>query len=99
MGKIEEIDRNFKVAATVVKDGLAFYNVEQPPFSVHGVFREGDRFRRLPETVAKATSEGVTFLHSNTAGGRVRFRTNSQRVAIRAEMPVVQHMGSFTTDG
>jgi hypothetical protein len=44
------------------------------------------RYRRLPEDVAKATSTGVHTLHANTAGGRVRFVTDSPRIAIHAAM-------------
>lgn len=97
--RIEELDRNFQVEAVIQKDGLSFYNAENEPFSIHGVFREGDRFRRIPEAVAKATSEGVGFLHTNTAGGRVRFRTNSTRVAIMAKMPAIGRMPHFALSG
>lgn len=39
----------------------------------------------MPEEIAKSVSEGVYNLHTNTAGGRVRFVTDSPYVAIKTE--------------
>ena len=83
---ITKIDKNFAVSTTIDRAGLHFYDAEEPPFSLYGVTRMGDYFRRLPEEVAAATNEGVLELHRNTAGGRVRFITNSPRIAIHAVM-------------
>lgn len=58
----------------------------ESPLKIYGVFKENGKFRRIPEHVAKSVSEGVYSLHANTAGGRVRFKTNSKYVAIRAIM-------------
>lgn len=77
MKKYAEIDKNFKVETQLGKDDIRFYSVLEAPFSVHGVFHEGGKFRRLPEKVAETVNEGVLFLHANTTGGRVRFRTDS----------------------
>ena len=79
---ISKIDKNMKVEATINKDGLNFYDVRSEPFRVYGVFWEDGRFRRVPESVAAATNDGVHFLAKNTAGGRVRFVTNSSKVAV-----------------
>ena len=86
LGWISKIDKNFRVETKIERDGLKFYDAESEPFRVHGVFREGEYFRRLPESVAKSVSEGVHYLHTNTAGGRVRFKTNSSFVAINVDM-------------
>ena len=83
---IEEIDKNLALSPKVERDGFKFYSIDQAPFRIYGVFREGDRYRRMPEAVAKAVSDGVYNLHTNTAGGRVRFRTDSTRVCIVATM-------------
>lgn len=83
---ISKIDKNFKVETRIERKGLRFYDAESEPFSIHGIFREGDYFRRLPESVAKSVSDGVYYLHTNTAGGRVRFKTNSSFVAINVDM-------------
>ena len=91
MSKIEKIDKNLAIESTIDKTGLAFYNVLEAPFKIYGVYMHEGRFRRLPEEVAKKTSEGVLELHDNTAGGRVRFKTNSSAIAISVKMPMLYH--------
>ena len=44
-------------------------------------------------------NEGVAALYLNTAGGRVRFSTNSPYVAIHAEMPAMGKMAHFSLTG
>lgn len=83
---ISKIDRNFAVQTQIDRTGLHFYDVEEAPFRVYGVKMDNGRYRRLPEAVALATSAGVHTLHGNTAGGRVRFVTDSPRIAIHAAM-------------
>ena len=77
MKNIAEIDKNLAVETKIEREGLCFYDVCQDPFRIHGVFWENGMFRRIPEAVAKSVSEGVYNLHSNGAGGRVRFVTDS----------------------
>ena len=69
---------------------FALFDVCTPPFSVHGVFYENGKFRRLPESVAKEVSSGVHVLHSVTAGGRVKFRTNALSVGFVFEIEPYQ---------
>lgn len=99
MKDITKADKNFIVKTTIEKDDICFYDAEEKPFSIHGIFREGDRFRRIPEKLAKETSDGVYILHANTAGGRVRFITNSKYVAINVEMGDVGKMPHFALTG
>ncbi len=72
-------------------DTLIFHNVKEPPFRLYGLYRpqEEGAFRRLPEAVAAAVSPAVETLGANTSGGRVRFLTDSARIAIRAAIPEV----------
>lgn len=86
MKNIADIDPNFKPGEQIDKAGMVFYHGEEEPFRIYGVFKENGRFRRLPEAVAKTVSENVLGLHDNTAGGRLRFRTDSSRVALSAKM-------------
>ena len=86
MADITKIDKNFAVGDVVNKEGLAFYDMEQEPFRIYGVKKENGMFRRVPEELAKNVNEGVQVLHTNTAGGRVRFVTDSCRFAIHAEI-------------
>ena len=94
--RLEDIDPNFKVDTSIEREGMKFYNAEAEPFRIHGVFREGDNFVRLPQAVADSVSPGVSTLASRLAGGRVRFVTNSPYVAIHAELCSKYRADHFT---
>ncbi|MBO5946042.1 MAG: hypothetical protein J6Q69_05485 [Clostridia bacterium] len=97
--KIAEIDKNFNVATNIMREGMVFYNVNATPFSIHGVYYDDGKYRRLPESVAKTVSKGVYELHAHTAGGRVRFKTNSPYVAIHSVMTNAYKMPHFPFSG
>ena len=95
MRDISKIDKNFAVNTKIGKDDVVYRNVLEEPFKVYGVYHEDGKFRRLPESVAKSVSDAVHALHANTAGGRVRFKTNSPYIAIYAEIENVCRMPHF----
>lgn len=99
MVNIADIDKNFKVETKIEKEGIKFYNSLSKPFKIYGVFFENGKFRRMPEETAKKVSEGVYRLHSHTAGGRVRFRTDSPYIAINVKMGAVSRMNHFPITG
>lgn len=86
MKSIEEIDKKLAVNTKVEREGICFYDAETAPFKIYGVFKMGEKFRRIPEALAKEVNEGVYGLHANTAGGRVRFVTDSPYVVIKAQI-------------
>ena len=96
---IAEIDKNFAVQTEINKTDIRYYDALEDPFRIYGVYYHEGKFRRLPEEVAKTVSDGVLRLHSHTAGGRLRFRTNSPYVAIVAEMPIIGKMAHFALSG
>lgn len=97
MKDIYSIDKNFKIDTKIQKDDIAFYNALD--FDVFGVFYENGMYRRLPEATAKSVSDGVHYLHTNTAGGRVRFKTDSPYIAISAKMSEIGKMPHFALSG
>lgn len=97
--RIDRFDPNFAVKKIPKKAGKTFYAIDQPPFSLHGVFYEDGQYRRMPADIAKSVSEGVFYLHTNTAGGRVRFATNSPSICIHAKMGNVGKMPHFALTG
>lgn len=99
MKNIANIDPNFKVTSGLKKEGIKFYDILEAPFQVYGVFFENGKYRRLPEKVAASVSEGVHALHANTAGGRVRFQTDSPYVAIVAKMENIEKAPHFPLTG
>lgn len=53
----------------LIQEGLAFYDVEQAPFQIYDVFREGEKFRRPLEAVENVTSAGVWILRALSGSG------------------------------
>lgn len=97
--ELTKIDKNFAVQTEIDRTGLHFYDAEEAPFRVYGVKMENGCYRRMPEEVARVVSDGVYGLHTNTAGGRVRFVTDSPRIAIHAAMSGVYHSSHGTLTG
>ena len=87
--KISDIDKNLAVASTMGLKDVVWFDVKEAPISVHGLYcvEKGKGFTRMPEETAKQVSDGVYWLNTNTAGGRIRFRTNSGFIAMKAVMP------------
>ncbi|MCR4718098.1 MAG: SGNH/GDSL hydrolase family protein [Firmicutes bacterium] len=96
---ISKIDKNFKVVNNFEKEDIAFHSADEKPFKIYGIFKENGKYRRMPEDIASNVNEGVFRLHTNTAGGRVRFVTDSAYVAIRAEMDGLGKMPHFALTG
>lgn len=94
MSGIGQIDKNLQVSGSVQGEDLIFHNVRNSPFVVYGLLpgKAGEPFRRLPLSLAEQVNEGVLRIHRNTAGGRVRFATDSDCVAIRVIMPEMRCM-------
>jgi len=99
MSDISKIDSNFAVVTKIEKEDIKFYNIDDEPFKIYGVFRENGKYRRMPENIAKKVSEGVYCLHTNTAGGRVRFVTDSPYIAIHTTMDGFGKMPHFALSG
>ncbi|MGI5899727.1 MAG: SGNH/GDSL hydrolase family protein [Christensenellales bacterium] len=68
---------------------IVFYDIKEEPFTIHGLYdpKGQDAYKRLPDSIAQSTSDGVERLYKNTAGGRLRFATDSDSVYIRVKMP------------
>lgn len=65
------------------KQNVRFFNPQEAPFRIHGVWMENGLYRRMPENVAKYVSQGVLDNSRCSAGGRIRFVTDSPYVIIR----------------
>ncbi len=99
--KISEIDKNLAVETTVSKDDIVWLNAAEAPFEVYGAY-DTEPYIRMPLEVAKTVSEGVFGLSKNTAGIRLRFRTNSPYIAIHCEwngLNIMPHMAITGSSG
>lgn len=104
ISNIGRIDKNLLATGIIQEDNLCFYNVKEDPFTIYGLLPcdQGEPFRRIPSEIAQNISEKIWKLHTHTAGGRVRFRTNSNKIAIRAFMPdtnLMPHMPFLGSSG
>ena len=99
MSDISKVDKNFKVDTKISAEDIEFINADSEVFEIFGIFKADGMYRRLPESVAKNVSPGVHGLHAHTAGGRVRFLTDSPYVAISVKMPTVGKMPHFALTG
>ena len=99
--KIDHVDNNFKVQTLLTEKDIKFFNVRSEPFKIYGLYNYANEslFKRMPDNVAAATNEGVKTLNYNTAGGRVKFTTNSKYIAIKAIMPAVTIFPHMTLAG
>lgn len=104
MENYTNIDKNMIVKADASDRPMEWYDVRQAPFSIHGLYKPETEpfFHRLPIEVGEATSPGVDKLQRESAGGRVRFSTNSPYIAIRAKYLAVgrsSHLTLVSTSG
>ncbi len=97
---IQKIDKNF-AASTATEDGMRHFPIPQAPFSLYGVTydKEKGRFLRLPEEIAASVSEGVLHLSRHTAGGRLRFSTDSDRIEIKVTYSSLTHFSHMPLTG
>ena len=98
---ISKLDSNFQLKTSLSEPDIRWFDVKQDPFTVYGLYnyKEEPVFCRLPKAVADATSEGVAAIQYHTAGGRVRFKTNSRYIAIQASIPEIWLMPHMTIVG
>lgn len=97
----KEVDPNMIVETSIKESDLKFYSVRNDPFDVYGLYdyRNGEQFVRMPLEVGKSVSPGVDYLNRQTAGGRVRFCTDSKYIAIKAVMPQIRYMSHMPLSG
>lgn len=102
MSDITKIDKNFAVQPVEIGVDTVFFNCLEEPFKVYGLMfpqNEEDVFHRMPYEVAETVNDGVNTLNHHSAGGRVRFKTNSPYIIIRAKEPAIYRAPHFTLCG
>lgn len=86
---IGQIDKKLNIEESVHEADIKYYDTRTAPVDFYGLYnpREEKAFCRMPLDKAKAVSGSVGVLSTYTAGGRIRFKTNSEYVAIRCVRP------------
>ena len=101
MKALTEIDPNF-IPATLDNYEYLFRDCREDPFRIYGLIlpnEEDPHFMRLPQKLADQVNKQVKALASCTAGGRIRFRTDSATVALRVKMHNVYRGDHFPITG
>ena len=96
---LSKIDPNFAVKHLPTGVQPDFYPATDPVFGLSGVYHDGTSYTRMPTDVANSVSAGVAALHRNTAGGRIRFYTDSPTLTLAAVSDLVTGMPHFTHIG
>ena len=96
---ITKIDKNFKVETKIEREGLVFYDIDEAPFKIHGVFWEDDRYVRMPKQIAATVSDNVRWLNGHTSGGRIRFVTDSPYIALHVQISANSKFSHFSVTG
>ena len=94
-----KIDKNMKVETKIEREGLTFYDIDEAPFKIHGVFRDGDRYVRMPREFAEGVNDSIKWLNGHTTGGRVRFVTDSPYIAVKVQVSGESKFSFFSLTG
>lgn len=95
MKEISKIDKNFCVPDYITEPDICWLNGAD---YVYGL-KHDTAYRRLDTAIAQSVNEGVVSLATNTAGGRLRFITNSEYIAISAKMPSAVNFSHMPATG
>ena len=97
----EGLDKNFTIKSEKTNDDKKYYTIPNENFDLYGViFDESiNQFVRMPDKVAKSVSGGVDYHSKHTAGGRLRFKTNSKTFHLSVKYPYLQKMAHMPLTG
>ena len=86
--RIEEMDHNFIVNTDIEEPDIIWLDTRQAPFVTAGVTYDEEHgcYLRMPWEIANQVSQGVAHNNTYTAGGRLRFRTDSRFIGIHVVM-------------
>lgn len=95
------VDKNMVDLSMIGNTEVVWYDIKKAPFVLYGFYDPLNTpyYRRVPADVAAAASEGVDKLARESAGGRVRFATDSPYIAIRAKFLAVGRSPRMTLTG
>ena len=90
---LASLDKNMQIASTIDRPGLKYYDAESEPFRIYGVWRQNNSFARLPSIVCAVFNKSLApedrdkaEHRSQTAGGRIRFITDSPYVSVNVKL-------------
>lgn len=103
MARAGKQEKTIKTNEPESRSELVYYNVNCAPFTVYGLQRdEKNGYVRMPLEIAKQISKDFEGLNNSTAGGRVRFSTDSTVVSVKCKLNGswrMTHMADVGTTG
>ncbi len=98
--RIQDIDKNF-ASKEVQEKNIVYMDPLESPFKIYGLpaIEEERTYCRIPKNPLKKLSQAVQYSAWNTAGGRVRFMTDSPFVSIKAEILSGKDMSHMPRSG
>ncbi len=103
--KATPLDKNMLPTA-VDRKGVVYYDAESEPFRIYGIWRQNGAFARIPSIVCAIFDKTLApedrdkeEHRSSTAGGRVRFVTDSPYVAVNVKLEGVYQYMSMSVTG
>ena len=80
----EDLTEYFAEKGLKLAAGQDLYRMPDENFDLYGVFydKEAGRFLRMPQSVADRVNPTVALLNGYTAGGRIRFSTDANRMSV-----------------
>lgn len=98
---IGKLDKNLLVPTTIDAPDCRLYDVRKSPFAIYGLYKPQTEpiFHRMPTDVAKSVSNSVYSLQTHTAGGRIRFSTDSPYVVLKCKLPATHPMPHMPLTG
>ena len=97
---ISKIDQRLAAPKESDED-VRWIGADQEPITLHGVYfdEKNELYVRVPDEVAEATNPHIPTLAKMTAGGRIRFMTDSPFITIRATLPAFLPMPHMSLTG
>lgn len=97
----EGLDKNFTIKTEKTGNEKTYYKIPNENFDMYGIIYDETikQFVRLPDAIAKGVSGGVDYHSKHTAGGRLRFKTNSKTFHLSIKCPYVQKMSHMALTG
>lgn len=96
---VTQIDERLRIKTITELPDSAQYLPLEPPFRLLGMAYDGECYTRIPAAVAESVSVDVAWINRHTAGGRVRFVTDSPYISIVAELFQISKMPHMALSG
>ena len=101
---MQMINKEYLYQPPIKETDILWRDVHDEMFDIYGIYNAetSEKFYRIPSEISVKVSKDVHELNDNTAGGRIRFQTDSPYIAIRVEMPepiLRPHVPQISTAG